>query len=203
MAKRRETSGLVRMKRGIEAGDLRQLRPALEQQADRREVVRLMQRRERHELFEHGDDIGVEPHRLRILHAAVHHPVADRRELEAAAVRRAENRRDAPRRPSWPRLTPSPQRLLGERRAVRVRARRTVATVCRPSIWPRTTGSSAPSRSAKSEELDAGRAGVQNEDRVAHRVTRPSRHRSRRAFATSAATAQEARRVDHANRRGW
>ena len=73
--------GIGGVERGIEARYLRQVRPALEQGADRRQVVRLMQRRERNEFLERGEDICVEPHRLRVFQPAVHDAVADRREF--------------------------------------------------------------------------------------------------------------------------
>ena len=38
---------MVAMKRGVEAGDLRQCRKIGEQRADRRQIVRLVQRRQR------------------------------------------------------------------------------------------------------------------------------------------------------------
>ena len=65
------------MERGVEAGDLRQLRQAREQEADRREVVRLVQRRERHVFLQRVDDRGVDARRLRVLEPAVHDPMAD------------------------------------------------------------------------------------------------------------------------------
>ena len=45
--------------------------------ADRREVVRLVQRRERHELLERRQHRRVDAHRLRVLEPAVHDAVAD------------------------------------------------------------------------------------------------------------------------------
>ena len=80
--------GVRRMERGIEAGHLRQVGPAPEEHPDRREIVRLMQRRERHELLELRHDRGVHPHRRRVLGAAVDDPMADRRETVSGAVRR-------------------------------------------------------------------------------------------------------------------
>ena len=40
------------MERGVEAGDLRQSRPIAQQRPDRRQIVRLMQRRQRHVALE-------------------------------------------------------------------------------------------------------------------------------------------------------
>ena len=96
------------MKRGIEAGDLRQIGKALEQRADRREIVRLVQRRQR--------NVALEIVRARrasirtgsvVLRSAMHDAMADRGGLELllshAAMhprreRRRERRRLAPAR---------------------------------------------------------------------------------------------------------
>ncbi len=74
------------MKRRIEAGDLRQLWLAFEQEADRSQVVRLMERRKRYEFFEHGEYIGVEPDWFRVLHPTVDDPMAHRRKPEAPTL---------------------------------------------------------------------------------------------------------------------
>ena len=76
------------VERGVEAGDLRQLRRALQQRADRREVVRLVQRRERHELLELRHDRGVDADRRGVVGAAVDDAMADRGEPVVRAVRR-------------------------------------------------------------------------------------------------------------------
>ena len=49
--------------------------------ADRREIVRLVQRRERHELLQLGHDRRVDPHRRGIVGAAMHDAMADRGEV--------------------------------------------------------------------------------------------------------------------------
>ena len=69
--------GLVAMKGGIEATHLRQLRLVLQQQADRLEVMRLVQRCQRDELLQVSDDLGGQPHRRSVGEAAVHHTMAD------------------------------------------------------------------------------------------------------------------------------
>ena len=67
----------------VEACHLRQLRQPLQQEPDGRQVVRLVQRRERHELLERVEHCGVRAHRPRVFHAAVHHPMSDAGEAPA------------------------------------------------------------------------------------------------------------------------
>ena len=75
--------GMPAMEGGIETGDLRQGRVDLHREADRREIVRLVQRRELlvgGQPVEHG---RVDQHRARVVGAAVHDAVADGTKLEA------------------------------------------------------------------------------------------------------------------------
>jgi len=60
------------VKRRIEAGDLGQLRQTVQQQSDRSEIVRLMQRCQRNELLECPQHTCVESHRAREFKAAMH-----------------------------------------------------------------------------------------------------------------------------------
>ena len=64
------------VERRVEAGDLRQFRPPLEQHANRRQVVRLMQRRERRQRAESLHDAGIHQDRLRESGTAVDHTMA-------------------------------------------------------------------------------------------------------------------------------
>jgi hypothetical protein len=73
---------------GVEAGDLRHVRQALEQRANRRQVVRLVQRCKRHELVQLRDDGSVQSHGRRKVGPAVHHAMADRGHTIARAVLR-------------------------------------------------------------------------------------------------------------------
>jgi len=59
------------MERGVEAGDLWQLRRPYEQVANRREIVRLMQRRERDECLEPGEHGLVDAHRQGVVETPV------------------------------------------------------------------------------------------------------------------------------------
>ncbi len=69
--------GLATVERGIEARDLRQVRRAGEQRPDRREVVRLVQRRERDVLLECGEHRRVDAGGLGVLETPVHDAMAD------------------------------------------------------------------------------------------------------------------------------
>jgi hypothetical protein len=150
--------GIGGVKRGVEAGDLRQARPALDQGADRRQVVRLMERRKGNQFFERGDNTGVEPHRLRILHPAVDDAVADRREFEAAALP-AQKIREIGDRAVVTEARPLAPGLLGQRLAVgaaRGEAWRRIETLDLAA----NDGIELPVPLGKEQELDAGRAGV-------------------------------------------
>ena len=69
--------GCRAMKRGIEAGDLRKSGPTVEQQPDRREVVRLMQWRERYERFQLLEKLAVDARGRGVCVTAVHHAMSD------------------------------------------------------------------------------------------------------------------------------
>ena len=97
--------GLVAMERGVEAGDLRQLRRALEQRPDRRQVVRLVQRRERHVFLERRD-------------------APPRRRAPAARTRGRRARRDGRRRRAGARQVARAGRRPGGRARRRGRAAR-------------------------------------------------------------------------------
>ena len=74
----------VRMRRpsavegGVEAGDLRHPRIELHREADGREIVGLVQRRQRLERRQPVEHRGIDPHRPRMVRPPMHHPVADR-----------------------------------------------------------------------------------------------------------------------------
>ncbi len=75
--------GIGAMKRRVEARDLRYVGRAMQYCANRREVMRLVQRRQRHEPVKRREHRCVGPHWLRVLHAAVHDPVADPDQLHS------------------------------------------------------------------------------------------------------------------------
>ena len=129
--------GVAAVEGGVEAGDLRH-GPGRSPSTRRigGEVVRLVQRRQRLERGEPGEDVGVDQHGAVEVGAAVHDAVADGAELDAAEAVRAS--RGSPR---WRRAG------RGRSAASQVRSTRTApsAPVARrrgwtpmPSIWPRT-----------------------------------------------------------------
>ena len=65
------------MKRGIEARDLGNPGHAVKKRADRRKVVRLMQRRERRVAFEPRKNLFVDQDRLIVFRSAMDHAMAD------------------------------------------------------------------------------------------------------------------------------
>src|SRR5215204_1142681 len=68
---------LVAVKRGVEARDLWELGKSLSENSDRRQVVGLMQGRQRHELLEFFQDMLVDQHGRRERNTAVDDPVAN------------------------------------------------------------------------------------------------------------------------------
>ena len=70
--------GLAAVEGGVEAGDLRHARVERHGEADGREIVGLVQRRQRLERREPIEDRGIDQHRPGMAGPAMHHPVADR-----------------------------------------------------------------------------------------------------------------------------
>ena len=73
---------VIAVERGIEAGDLRQVGIAAKNGADRREVVRLVQRRERLIAFEVTEHRAIDQDRPVVFRAAMHDAMTDRDRLE-------------------------------------------------------------------------------------------------------------------------
>ena len=67
---------MAAMKGGVETGHLRNLRPQRLDRTNRRQVVRLMQRRQRNQPLQCREQRRVNPHRCGMVDAAMHHPVA-------------------------------------------------------------------------------------------------------------------------------
>ncbi|AIO71098.1 hypothetical protein DM80_6203 [Burkholderia multivorans] len=84
------------MKRGVEARDLRHIGVTRPYGADRRQVVRLMQRRKRDERLELREHAIVHAHRGRITVAAMHDAMPDRdqRRIARVAAQPVEQERD-------------------------------------------------------------------------------------------------------------
>ena len=150
------------MERRIEARDLGHARQARQHRADRREVVRLVQRRERHVLIEalqHGDVDGGRRHELE---AAVHDAMSDAHDACRTEFR----------------LDHREQAIERVRVGHRTRSERRIDE--RPAISPRReSGHGANSRHLSAQvahglpvdepedaELDARRARVQHQDRA-------------------------------------
>ena len=90
LARQREGIGHERVaavKRGVEAGHLRRPREGDTRRVDAGQIVRLVQRRQRHQGFELGPAVVVDHDRLDMLGPAMHHAMADGRDL---AVREAQ-----------------------------------------------------------------------------------------------------------------
>ena len=89
-ARQRVAVGVRRMpavEGGVEAGHLRHVRVDLRREPDRRQVVRLVQRRQRRERGQPRQDGRIDAHRPVVVGTAVHDAVADRPQFEAAEAR--------------------------------------------------------------------------------------------------------------------
>ena len=166
------------MERRVEARDLGKLRRAFEQAGHRRQVVGLVEGRQRDEALESLDRLGLDQHRRRELQAPVDDPVPYPPEPPTCQVVLQEvpeifDRPVVTERRSLPR--PFGDDASGE--VARRETRRDVKALDLPSELH---GEVARSR-GEDGELDARRAGVQNEDRViraAHRCRPPALHRN-------------------------
>ena len=69
---------LAKVERGIEAGHLRQIRLYRADGADAGQIMRLMQRRQRHEGFQASDDLRCQYLWVAVFLATMHHPMANR-----------------------------------------------------------------------------------------------------------------------------
>src|SRR6516225_2240890 len=81
------------MKCGIEAGNLRQLRATRKQRADRREIVGLVQRRQRNVTFESCQHLLIDEHRPVIVGAAMNDAMADSDQVEILGLAQPSTRR--------------------------------------------------------------------------------------------------------------
>ena len=152
------------MKGGIEAGNLKQFRSTHQQRPDRCEVVRLMQGCEGHVLLEIRDHALVDDHRPVIFRPAMDDPVANRDEVEALGLpepsRHHGNRRgnvgDLVRR-----IAPIDQRRPVVRLGKQPRPRADPVDLALDQAAQR-----AAALNAEYLELDAGRACIDDEDRI-------------------------------------
>src|SRR5262249_4020871 len=164
--RQRESLGDVRiraMERRVEARDLGKLRRAFEQSGHRRQVVGLMERRQRDEALESLDRLELDSHRRRELQSPVDDPVSYPPEPPTCQVVLQELAEIFDR----PVMTKgrSRPRLFGydtPRDVVRRETRRHVETL---DLASELQGEVSPIL-GEDGELDARGAGVQNEDRV-------------------------------------
>src|SRR6185503_8706940 len=75
-----------RVERGIEARDLREIGPARQQHPDRRQIVRLVQWRERNESLQACQHLAIDPHRTGKLRPTVHDAMTHRLELHSPGL---------------------------------------------------------------------------------------------------------------------
>ena len=142
--------GLRAVERGVEAGHLRQLRLALEQQPDRRQVVRLVQRRERNELRQVVQHLARRRAPAARTQPAVHDAVPDAGQAAGPAACRAGRPRCARARRRGRAACPRPRR--GWRWSRRRRSWRRSAARCgcpRPGRAPSARGRRRPARTAR------------------------------------------------------
>ena len=158
--------GIRAVERRIEAGDLRQLRRALEQPTDWREVVRLMQRRERNQLFKRRHRASINDHGLRVVQPAMHDPMADADEWHSCELG-AQKRDQVVERAVMAELRALGPRLLRRDRSVAPLGDKVGCSVNPFDLAANGELQLAAARE-KERELDARRAGVQNADCVSH-----------------------------------
>jgi hypothetical protein len=151
------------VERRVEAGHLRELRRALEQQGDRQQIMGLVQRRERDEALQRLERRRLDPHGRRVVQTPVDDPVADAdqsvvRELVLQEVAEILNRAivtELPPRPG----------LFGDDAARRILRHEAGCRVEALDLSPHLERELADTL-GKGGELDARGAAVQNEDGV-------------------------------------
>ena len=74
------------MKRRIETRNLRQFWRPPRNGSNRREIVRLMQRRQRHERIQLGDHVVVYTYRAKKRRSTMHHAMTDCYQMKSAAL---------------------------------------------------------------------------------------------------------------------
>ena len=157
---------LAAMKCGVEAGDLRCLGDNRADCTDDGDVMRLMQRGERYQAFEHGHDLAVDQHRLRISRPAMDNPVAHAIKAGLAADMRREPIMDGGYGAG---MAVARNRPIGQLFPLRVgdfqmgrgsNALDLAMSACRKG---------PVGHGLEYRELDAGRPGIDDEDRFAHR----------------------------------
>src|SRR5262245_872910 len=169
------------MESGVEAGDLRYRRRDGSDGADGGDVMRLVQRRQRHQLLKTGYYALIDDDRLGIGRSAMHDTVADAGKSGLAAhmvLKPVLNGRDGGA------VVVAGYGLIRHAAALGIRN-------LQPGRCPDTldltvhAGLKRPVGSRfKHRELDAGRSGVDDEDRLAHRFRAFSDHVEPAAFTS-------------------
>ena len=171
--------GIAAVEGGIEARDLWQLRPALQQAPDRCQVMRLVQRRQGHQGLELRHHLPIDAHRCRVVDAAVHHTVSDGGQLVLGGVGLLQPVPDMGDRTVVPELGALRPALL---------MRRLPGGVLHDEMGARVEAFDLPlghdrrldAGRREQRELDAGRASVQDKDRISHStsfaLSSPSQH---------------------------
>jgi hypothetical protein len=153
------------MKTGIEARDLQEVRQACSEGAYWQQVVRLVQRRKRHKALQPGKDCGRYAHRRGVVGATVDDAMTDRDKAPAAGVRTQPIEQKRNRAFMARRAAIRPRMLVhdGTGRVLRAKAR--VALKLFEVAGNKWCEVDAGDENGK---LEARRAGVQNQDRIAH-----------------------------------
>ena len=173
--------GMAAMERGVEARDLGHLRPARADLADRRQIVRLVQRRQGHQPLEPLQHRVVHQDRRVEIRAAMDDPVADR--ARGAAEPAEEPRLDPVQCRAHVRYLARRVRLVGQHRAGGVLGGEMRLGADALELTPERQPEPVGRGDVEELELDARRAGVDHQQRAA---------RARHGAATAAAASRRA-----------
>src|SRR5215831_2538031 len=169
VARQREFAGkrrLVTMESRVEAGDLRHLRRDGSDGPNSGDVVRLVQRRERYQLLKTGHHLLIDNERLGIDHSAVHNAVsyAAKSRFAADMVREpAVNGRDTGA------VVLAGGGLVRDTVALRIRNLQPGRQADTLDLPVQVRSKRPVGARFEHRELDAGRPGIDDEDRLAHR----------------------------------
>jgi len=154
------------MKAGIEAGDLGRVGHAFEDYFDEREVVRLMERRERDELFQIDEDLLIHARGFEVMHSSVHDAMPHSDECHVAPVFAQESGEmfDGPLMPQFDAVIPM---LFADDLAVTGFADEMGRSVEPFDLTPKGQVESTVSPS-EDRKFEAGGTGIENQNRIRH-----------------------------------
>ena len=158
---------IAAVERSVEAGDLRQLGSALQQQPDRSQVVRLVQGRKRHELLQRCKHVGIQPDRPRVFEPSMHDTMADA-DQAIAGKPLAQKCHQMLERAGVTKLGSLTPRFLGGRLASAIQRNEVRRGVKAFDLAALIELQLVPSHQEE-RELDARRACIQDDDRVSHK----------------------------------